>query len=943
MTDEPTYDVIQQIDGMPYGPEERALLAEAIRLADETRDTQLGYAARMRLTQSAHMTGDTDAMFSSFGWCVGMHDSDPVRFPLDTPGGNLLFQYKWMVGRLTTNPMFSLDQMDAMHVDMASRYLEYGATQSGVLQSRFTTAVLTGRYDEAEELREARNAVPEDEFSHCAACVRSEDAWYFQQIGDEPRALSVYDDIIENHLSCGAEPETAEAEALLPLLRAGRFADARAAHLHSYRVARRQPNSFNLIGHHLIFCAVTGNEARGLALLERHIGMIANDPLNQAAHFSAMLAVGVILDAVAAAGYGHQPVRGADTAELAGIYGGHSQPWTVNTLSMAAWNTAERLAASFNARNGNAHFTQRVRAARALADEHHDVPIATDTFRDPEPTVEEPTTADEWCERAIVFLMSGDAAAAKEAVETGLRLPIDNRRASLLGLAVRVNQSLGREEAAEESFQQRLAELRATGRADTAALEERLGMLLYDDNNPARFRVLRDELERSRDGGDPDDVVVELLLTTAEAALGDAEGTTAEAVTWVEELVSEAVTRTTVSDPHDIQPSARLLHSHTLLALGRLEEAIAELDVLVTADNRPRVRIPAMVIRAQIAGASNDYPTGIALAEELVALQARLGNRTGTVAASLLSAVLLSDHNRDEEAAHRMRYAIAQAELAELPNIPEFTAQLGRYLHYAGHSAEGLEKLDEAYTQLRAADAELTVLADILYVMGEAARVIDENAMAYGAWQQAVRYATEAGDNVLLMRASLALGTLLVNQGDKDSVGALRQATAAARALDNPQATILALQRLGNAQAFFGEEAGLATIEEAIALAGDQGSPWLIADLTDSLARGYQALGRIDEAVSAALRAADGYAESQDDASAALAELFVARALAEREHREEAVPLYQSARERLPIASPHWNIMSLELGDILADLGRHEEAAAVRSAVDSPPADLPAD
>ncbi|MFC4224215.1 tetratricopeptide repeat protein [Lysinibacter cavernae] len=953
MTDAtPTFDAkgtefLQRIDHMMCGPEEREIIAETIRYAEETGDERLAYEARMRLTQSAHMTGDTDAMLSSFGWCVGKHDSDPAKFPLDSGAGSLLFQYKWMAGRLTTNPLFSLEQVAGIHDDMARRYREAGATQSGVLQSKFSTAMVTGRLDEARAYMDERNLTDEDDYSHCEACVRNEDAYFFQVTGDAAKAIRLYDEIFEQGLSCGEEPETSEAEALLPYLRAGRFDDARAAHLRSYRVAKNNQDGFGIIADHLVFCAITGNEARGLNMLERHLRGIAKDPVNRSGHFTGLLAIGVLLDAVVAAGFSDQIVRGSESNALTPVLGspalgddGAQRPRTAAELSAVAWAAAEALAEQFNARNGNDYFSQRITKAHALAGERYAVPVESVAFRTPEPEVAEPTTAEEWCERAIVLLMAGDAVGAKAAIDAGLRLPIDSKRASLLGIAIRVYQQLGQPEAAEESHVQRLAELRASGRTATADLEQRLGMMLYEDHNPIRFGILRDELERSRSGEEDDDVVVELLLTTAEAALGNVDATNGELVEWAKELVSEAVTRTTVSDPHEIQPSARLLLAHTLLGLGRMDEAIVELDALVTPDNRPRVRIPALTIRAQIFGATNDYDAGTALAEELVALQASLGNRAGTISSSVLSAALLSDANRDDEAARRIRYAITQAELSESAGITELTVMLGRYLHYAGESDAALEKLDEAYRTMLDEGAEPAVLADILYVMGEAARVIGENGMAYGAWNSAIEHATQADEHLLAMRSGLALGTLLIQFNDEDAIDVFETALTAARALDNPQPVIMALQRFGAAKAHFEDATGIATIDEALALAADMQSPWLLADLTDSRARALHSLKRIDEAMSAALQAADGYAASQDEVSASLSELFVGRLLVEQSRHDEAVPFYESALERMPSESPQWTTMALELAEVFEALNRHDEAAAQRAAADAPPADL---
>ncbi|WGD37234.1 tetratricopeptide repeat protein [Lysinibacter sp. HNR] len=958
------YPIIHQIDQLPYGPESRALIDQAIQQAEETNDNVLGYAARMRLTETAHMMGDTDAMLSSFGWCLGMHDSDPVQFPLSTEAGEeLLFHYKWMPGRLTTNPGFSLQQIDDIHHDMERRYREAGASQNGVLQSKFSTAMYTGRLEDARALQAARNATEEDDFSHCAACVRNEDAWFAQLDGNEEEAIRIYDEIFDNNLSCGEEPETSEGEVLLPYLRAGRWTDARAAHLRSYRVARSSPDMFSVVANSLIFCAITGNEARGLALLERNIHNLANDPLNRSAHFEGLLAVGVLLDAVTAAGYGSETVRGAESRALTNIWGespsgnpaAHAHPeespssnpsaashlpvsaqgtlWTAETLAPVAWRAAEKLAVEFDARNGNDFFTRRLVEARALRDEHYDVPLDNDTFRAPEPTANIPTTAEGWCERAIVFLMSGEADAAKSAIEEGLRLPIDDKRAALLGASIRVQQALGNPTGAEEAHNQRVAELRASGRTGTADLEQRLGMFLYEDNNPLRANILRDELEKARQNDSDDEVVVELLVTNAEAVLtGNDRSASLE---WAHGLVSEALTRTTVSDPHGIQPSIRLLYAHLLLNLNRVEEALVELDALTDSTQRPRVRIPALTIRSQLYGATNNGDAGAALGDELISLQTSFGNRTGTITACILTASLLSSASRNAEAAQRIRYALTQAKLAEYSDTAGLSMLLGRYLHYSGEPDIALEHLDEAYRAMLQSDTDPAVLADILYLMGEASRAIGEDGLAFGAWQEAWENATAAEDNPQLLRVGFALGTLLSRYNNEDALTIFAATVETARVLDDPQTLAIALQHLGGTQGQFEQEEGLTSLDEALSIASQLESPWLVADITDTKARVLHALERVEEAASLALQAADGYASALDADAAARSELFVARLLAEKSRSDEAAAMYQSARERVSTESEIWVTVSLELAEALEALGRHSEAAVIRAEVDT--------
>ncbi len=105
-------ELIEEIDATYWGPEERALIDQALALTQEIGDEPLEYRVRLRLTASGARTGDTDVMLSSFAWCLAKHDMDPVRFPteIDSSMADLMWQFKWMIGALDASPLFSRAQ-----------------------------------------------------------------------------------------------------------------------------------------------------------------------------------------------------------------------------------------------------------------------------------------------------------------------------------------------------------------------------------------------------------------------------------------------------------------------------------------------------------------------------------------------------------------------------------------------------------------------------------------------------------------------------------------------------------------------------------------------------------------------------------------------------------------------------------------------------------------
>ncbi|MGK9147443.1 hypothetical protein KXS11_07455 [Plantibacter flavus] len=941
-------DLLDEADTLPCGPDERALLDEALRRAESAGDDEAAYATRLRLTQSAHMTGDTDTMFSSFGWCVGKHDEDPQRFPTTVDGCDLLFQYKWMAGRLSTNPAFSLAQISAMHEDMLARYRAAGATDSGVVQSQFHIASVTGRLDEAASLLERRSAIEDDRYSHCEACVRNEDAWFHQLRGNDDEAIRIYDEMFENRMSCGEEPETSEAQALLPYLRAGRLDDAKAAHQRSYRAARNNADGFGIIADHLVFCAVTGNEARGLTMLERHLPALVNDPINLSGHTDGLVAIGVLLDAVTRAGHGGLPVRGADAPELAHYLGTDDQTsdaWSVAAVAARAWASAERLASAFDERNGNAFRTERLELARALADEQWDLPLSAESFIAPVVEPAAATTAAEWRERTSALLQSADTRGAIVAAEQGLALlstepaPDATLGAAFFGVIAQASVIQGDDDRASAAWADRVDALRNAGRTAVADLEERFGPALLGTASAERLTALQAELDEARQVPvDPDRLIHTLVITARHAfelAGQQTEQEPAEEFMGIaDRLAGEAVLAAAIDDPGEAGPSARLLHAHLFAVTSRVEESIELLDPLVSPEHRASVRLPALALRTRMLGGSGDFAEGVALADELVALQTTLGNRLGIIQACALSAALLSDADRDREAAARMQLAISHANRAEYADLDALTLQLARYLQFAGDADAALERYDEVY-QARREHAAPGELADLLANMGEAARAIGEHGMAYGIWQTALEDASTVGNDPVTIRVGFGLSTLLVQFEDDDAVEVAEQALAAARRLGDPQLLIQALQRKASAQAGFGDDTGLPLYAEARDIAAAHDATWLVADITDSEARALGALGRADEATALARQAASRFLEAGDENGAAVAEVFAARSRAGAGDHAAAVELLRSARSRLPQGSPDWTTVTAELADAHERLEQHTDAALLRAELDA--------
>lgn len=920
--------LLEEAAELPVGPEERALLDEAVRLADEAGEEELAYRARMHLTPSAHMAGDTDTMLASFGWCVGKHDADPVRFPID-PGVHvdLLFQYKWMAGRLASNSRFPRERVTALHADMERRYREAGVGQTGVLQSRHDVALLLGDPDAAARFLIERDGLERDDYSHCEACVRSSDATFAQLRGDDAEAIRLWEEILEQGLSCGEEPEFAESEALLPLLRAGRVEEALAAHARSYRAARTNPDGFPIIANHLVFCAVTGNLARGLQLLERHIDGLAHDPFHEANHFSGLAAVGVLLDAVVEAGEGATRVRGSDHPTLEPLLGAADGPRTAGELRDAAWSAAETIAARFDARNGNDWFARTLAGKRALSAQRWEAPFGGESYAPPVVDDAEPADAAGWLTRARRRLFAADLDGVRAAVAAGLALGEGDHDAELHRVLLYAQLESGDDEAARATLGLRTAALRAHGLAEHADLEERLGLLLLGRCTPDDIPTLEAEIERARAAHLPSTVVADLLITIGAARLRAEQPEAALAA------LDEAEVLLPADDPLLLRHALESERLQALIQLGRADEA----DALAASriDDRANAGWPLfseLRLRAQVLGGQGRFDEALGFAERLLAESVAI-DVAGLIASSAqLTAMILSDLGRPDEAAARIEFALRHAERAELPTVG-LRFNLARIQLEAGQAAAGLENLETVYLEEKATGAAPEAVAETGLHLGHAALANDEPGMAYRAWSEAIDLAEGTEAFGLAAEAGSALGELLLRFGDPDARDVFERALEHGRRVEGFRGMPALLHGMGRARLMGGDEAGFADLDAATAQAEAEDAVWYAANVQDTKGRFLVDAGRLDEGVRVLLASADVLAREGDVMTAAGGEVYAARGLAAADRADEAVAVMASARDRVSVGTAAHTGISLELADLLDGLGRGAEAAQVRASV----------
>ncbi|MFD3451483.1 tetratricopeptide repeat protein [Streptomyces sp. NPDC058691] len=332
-------------------PEGRARNAGAERLvaeAEATGDTPLLLDALFNLASAYAYSSEKNKFFVPFARLLRMWDERPGDFD----GANtsqLHWIFKWVANGMLDQPDVPLASIEKWQREMEHRYRLAGHSERAVRQGDFRIARHLGDTVRATAAFAAWLAADRDAMADCHACeLHSQGIWQVDR-GQDAEALATWGPVLQGQYTCAHEPHNVLASSLLPMVRLGRLDEARAHHLRGYRMARSMESMRGAVSGHVEFCALTGNEARGLEILAEHPAYFTDigDPDT---HMEFLAATALLMRRLVDLGHADRPVPGpAGTS------------WTAGELLAHAEREAGAIAARFDARNGTDAVSRRLR------------------------------------------------------------------------------------------------------------------------------------------------------------------------------------------------------------------------------------------------------------------------------------------------------------------------------------------------------------------------------------------------------------------------------------------------------------------------------------------------------------------------------------------------------------------------------------------------------
>ncbi|KUN79613.1 hypothetical protein [Streptomyces griseoruber] len=336
----------------PEGPARNAraeqLLAEAERLNIPLAVIEaLGHQLKVY-----NYSSEKDKMFVPFARLLRLWDERPGDFD-DYETHSLHWVFKWMSAGMLDQPHVPLASVEKWLGEMEHRYRLAGHSERAVRSAEFSVAAHVGDVPRAERAFAAWLAADRDAMADCHACELHGQGWWQAERGRDEEALRLWAPVLEGEYACAHEPHTVLASSLVPLLRLGRLEEARAHHLRGFRLVRPMESMRGAYADHVEFCALTGNEARGLELLAERPAYFTDDghPRSKLEFLSVVV---LLTERLSGLGLGGQRVPGPAGRE-----------WTAGELAAHARAEALALAARFDERNGTEYVSDRARARMA--------------------------------------------------------------------------------------------------------------------------------------------------------------------------------------------------------------------------------------------------------------------------------------------------------------------------------------------------------------------------------------------------------------------------------------------------------------------------------------------------------------------------------------------------------------------------------------------------
>ena len=342
--------IITRSESLPEGPLQVQLLEEGVRLADEMCDMELQILTRQWLISACFAGGEPDKLLVAFSWCVAKCDEHESLFDMEL----LLWHCKHVLGYPTMLPQISREQIEQITTDVLERYRRHGASPRGpytlIMSSRFSM----GDSEEGKRYHDLWQDAPRDWWTEPEDWELFFEVDYLYELEEIDRAFQLAQPMFKIGERGEIYPWLVDLF-VYEMIRRGDLKRVANWHRRVMRAFADNPKHMGKMARQIHVLTLTGNFTRALSLLERCFPwrMKSRTPGADFFHdLQAWCAMRLILQQ----GEETLSLRLPDEFEL------YRENGHYDTQDLATWfeTSVRHWESQFNARNGNAYFTEIV-------------------------------------------------------------------------------------------------------------------------------------------------------------------------------------------------------------------------------------------------------------------------------------------------------------------------------------------------------------------------------------------------------------------------------------------------------------------------------------------------------------------------------------------------------------------------------------------------------
>lgn len=177
-------------------------LKQAAGIADANDDVEWGYDIRLQLIRECFFIADSSDLIHEFSWLLNAYQAHPGWFDEN----DFLWQYKWILGEMYTNPEVSSGQIQAILEDFKTRLERNGYGLRPYYDRLYEETLILRQFEKAKTYLDLRNATPDDAMGSCPACTLDNELDYYLMTGRFDEAYQRAQPLLGKQLVCTHVP-----------------------------------------------------------------------------------------------------------------------------------------------------------------------------------------------------------------------------------------------------------------------------------------------------------------------------------------------------------------------------------------------------------------------------------------------------------------------------------------------------------------------------------------------------------------------------------------------------------------------------------------------------------------------------------------------------------------------------------------------------------------